>query len=218
MRQSGCQRTHSTESLSLATTGSRRKAMSAAAWHREVLIAKLLRTSIKLQNHMDRRFRLWGMTVQEASVLLTAVEARRITPGGLAHTLGRDKGKVTRFIQRLVERNLMRRMVKAQDRRVAELEPTNRGRALAPRLRVVFDEIRDDLFRGVMPGNVERVGNILIALLANVDSGMPRRKGKRGQPEVPSESGSSKLDSNAHARENFEGARSANTACNPVVG
>lgn len=194
------------------------KAVGATRWYQEVLIATLLRTSIKLQNHMDRRFRRWGMTAQEASVLLTAVEARRITPGGLAHALGRDKGKVTRFIQRLVARNLMRRKVKARDRRVAELEPTSRGRALAPRLRVVFDEIRDGLFRDVTPGNVERVGNILIALVANLDSGVPRRKGKREQPEVPAESGSSKLDSNAHARENSEGARSAKTACNPVVG
>jgi DNA-binding MarR family transcriptional regulator len=175
--------------------------MSAVTWYREVLIATLLRTSIKLQNHLDQRFRPLGMTAQEASVLLTAVEARRITPGGLAHCLGRDKGKVTRFIQRLVARNLMRRRVKAQDRRVAELEPTSRGRAIAPRLRVVFDEIRDDLFREVRTESVERVGDVLIAMLANMDNGMPRRKEKREQLAVPAESGSSKLGSNAHASE-----------------
>jgi DNA-binding MarR family transcriptional regulator len=192
--------------------------MSVVTWHREVLIATLLRTSIKLQNHMDRRFRRWGMTAQEASVLLRIVEARRITPGGLAHSLGRDKGKITRFIQRLVARNLIRRKVKSQDRRVAELEITSRGRAIAPRLRLVFDEIRDDLFREVRTESVERVGDVLIALLANMDNGVPRRKEKREQPEVPAKSGSSKLGSSARERENSKSARSANIACNPVVG
>lgn len=203
MRQSGSQRRHSTESMPLATTGSRRKAMSAVTWHREVLIATLLRTSIKLQKHLDQRFRRLGMTAQEASVLLIAVEARRITPGGLAHSLGRDKGKVTRFIQRLVARNLIRRKVKPQDRRVAELEPTSRGRAIAPRLRVVFDEIRDDLFCGVTPGNVERVGNILIALLANLDHGTSRKRGRKKRTAMRAES--------------TRYAQSAETNCNPAV-
>jgi DNA-binding MarR family transcriptional regulator len=148
-------------------------------WHREMLIATLFRTSIKLQSHMDRRFRRWGMTAQEASVLLRIVEARRITPGDLAHSLGRDKGKVTRFIQRLVARNLIRRKVKPQDRRSAELEPTSRGRALASRLRVVFDENRDDLFREVPAERVEQVAEILIALLANLECGAPRRRGRK---------------------------------------
>ena len=154
--------------------------MSAETWHREVLIATLLRTAIKLQNRMDLRFRRWRITAQEASVLLRTVEARRITPGGLAKSLGRDKGKVTRFIQRLVARNLIRRKVKAQDRRVAELEPTSRGRAISSRLKFVFDQLRDDLFRGVPAEEVEQVGNILLALLSNLDRGPRQRRKSKG--------------------------------------
>lgn len=193
------------------------KAAGATRWYQEMLIAAVLRTSIKLQNTMDRRFRRLGMTAQEAAVLVRTVEARSITPGGLAHTLARDKGKVSRFIQRLVARNLIRRKVRPRDRRVAELEATSRGRAVASRLKLVFDQLRDDLFRAISAESVEQVGDILTALLANMDNGVPRRKG-REQREVPMESGSSKLDSSAHAIENSDGARSANAASHPVVG
>ena len=137
-------------------------------WYQELLIGTLFRTSIKLQSYIDRRFQPFAMTAQEASVLLTCVDARRITPGGLAHILGRDKSKVTRFLQRLVARNLMRRKPKVQDRRFSELEPTSQGRAIASRLRLVFDEIRDDLFQGIPGKEVERVGDILTALIENI--------------------------------------------------
>ena len=193
------------------------KAAGATRWYQEMLTATILRTSIKLQNHMDRRFRLLCMTAQEAAVLVRIVEARSMTPGGLAHSLARDKGKVSRFIQRLLARNLIRRKVRPRDRRVAELEATSRGRAVASRLKLIFDQLRNDLFRAIPADSVEQVGDILIALLANMENDVPRQK-RREQREVPVESGSSKLDSNAHARENSKGVRSANTACNPVVG
>lgn len=171
MRAPRLQRRGHRESPSSVKIAARRKALPAAAWHRELLVAAMLRTSIKLQTHMDRLFRARGMTDQEASVLLRIVEARRITPGALAHSLGRDKGKVTRFIQCLAACNLIRRKVKAQDRRVAQLEPTSRGRARASQLKVVFDELRDDLFRGVSTEREKQVADILLALLSNLNRG-----------------------------------------------
>ena len=200
MKAPRLQRRGHRESPSSVKIAARRNALPAPAWHRELLAAAILRTSIKLQNHMDRLFRAWGMTAQEASVLLRIVEARRTTPGRLAHSLARDKGKVSRFIQRLVARNLIRRNVKGQDRRVAELEPTSRGRAVASRLKLVFDELHNDLFRAIPAESVEQVGNILIALLANIDSSARLQK-ETEQREVPMESGSSKLRGSAYARE-----------------
>jgi len=50
---------------------------------------------------MDRCFLKFGLTVQEATLLLRCAEMQRITPGKLAAIVGRDKGKVTRVIDRL---------------------------------------------------------------------------------------------------------------------
>src|ERR1700687_2550580 len=77
------------------------KGMSAPEWRKDLLISWLFRTSIKVQTALDRRFLRLGMTLQEASVLLRCVQAGKVTPGRLAAVLGRDKGKITRFIDRL---------------------------------------------------------------------------------------------------------------------
>jgi hypothetical protein len=90
--------------------------VGAQDWYKDLLLSTLFRTCIKLQTQMDRRFRKARMTAQEAAVLVHCVASRQTSPGALAHVMGRDKGKVTRFIQRLVARGLLKREVKLQDR------------------------------------------------------------------------------------------------------
>src|SRR5437660_8947583 len=92
------------KAVSVLVATSRRglsKPLRGQEWRRDLLTSWLFQTCIRLQTSLDRRFLRFGMTVQEASVLLRCVEARRITPGQLAVALGRDKGKVTRFVHRL---------------------------------------------------------------------------------------------------------------------
>ena len=84
----------------------------------------LFQTSIRLQTSLDRRFLRFGMTVQEAGVLLRCVEARIITPGQLAVGLGRDKGMITRFIDRLEFSRLIIRDINPRDRRFSVIKPT----------------------------------------------------------------------------------------------
>ena len=188
MRASRLQRSRGRESVSAVKAAPRRRALGAAEWHRELLVAAILRTSIKLQNHMDRLFREWHITAQEAAVLLRIVEARRTTPGRLAHSLARDKGKVSRFLHRLVTRNLIRRRVKAQDRRVGELEPTSEGRAVASRVKSVFAEFREAVFQGIPEQQVRQVGDVLLGLMANLDSGNRRERAERQRRASSAES------------------------------
>src|ERR1700752_5071997 len=97
-------------------------------WRKDLLVSWLFQTCIKLQTSLDRRFLRFGMTVQEASVLLRCVEARRITPGRLAIALGRDKGKITRFVDRLESSGLLTRDIDPSDRRFSILKPTAKGK------------------------------------------------------------------------------------------
>jgi DNA-binding MarR family transcriptional regulator len=138
-------------------------------WYQDVLLSTLFRACIKLQTQMDRRFRKGRMTAQEAAVLVHCVESRQTSPGALAHAIGRDKGKVTRFIQRLVARGLLKREVKQQDRRVTLLRPTGCGRAIAPELKLIFAEIRERFFKGILAKDIERVARLLTIMLTNVE-------------------------------------------------
>ena len=153
--------------------------VGARDWYRDLLLSTLFRACIKLQTQMDRHFRRFRMTAQEAAVLVRCVDSKEISPGALARAMARDKGKVTRFIQRLVARDLLKREGKSLDRRVVRLRPTNRGRAMAPDLKLMFDGIRDRFFEGTLARDIERVGKVLTIMLANANRNGPRNK-RRG--------------------------------------
>jgi len=143
------------------------KGMSAPEWRKDLLISWLFRTSIKLQTALDRRFLRFGMTLQEASVLLRCVQAGKVTPGRLAAILGRDKGKITRFIDRLEASRLVTREIDQRDRRFSVIKPTGKGKHVAADLASVFDSIRKELFLGMLESDVRRLGQMLPQLHEN---------------------------------------------------
>ena len=155
------------------------KALGAQEWRKDLLVSWLFRTCIRLQTSLDRCFLRFGMTVQEASVLLRCVEALRITPGQLAIALGRDKGKITRFVDRLESSRLLRRDIDRRDRRFSILKPTAKGKRVARDLASVFDNIRKELFVGMLESDVRRLGKVLPQLHKNaLQIGSERYKSK----------------------------------------
>jgi DNA-binding MarR family transcriptional regulator len=155
-------------SVFVATTGrGLSKPLRGQEWRKDLLTSWLFQTCIKLQTSLDRRFLRFGMTVQEATVLLRCVEARRITPGQLAIALGRDKGKITRFVDRLESSLLLTRDIDRRDRRFSILKPTAKGKQVARVLASVFDSIRKELFAGILESDVLRLGKMLPQLHKN---------------------------------------------------
>ena len=148
------------------------KQLRGKEWRKDLLMSWLFQTCIRLQTSLDRRFFRFGMTVQEASVLLRCVEARRITPGQLAVGLGRDKGMITRFIDRLELSRLIIRDINPHDRRFSVIKPTAKGKRLARDLAYFFDEIRKELFVGLLESDVLRLSRMMAQLHKNaVDIG-----------------------------------------------
>jgi|GEM_PF-2798195 len=155
-------------SVFVATSGrGLSKPLRGQEWRKDLLTSWLFQTCIKLQTSLDRRFLRFGMTVQEASVLLRCAEARRITPGQLAIALGRDKGKITRFVDRLESSSLLTRDIDRRDRRFSILKPTAKGKQVARVLSSVFDSIRKELFAGILESDIRRLGKILPLLHKN---------------------------------------------------
>ena len=111
-----------------------------------------------------RKYQIGGVALH---VLLRYVEARRITPGQLAIALGRDKGKITRFVDRLESSRLLTRDIGRRDRRFSILKPTAKGKQVARALASVFDSIRKELFVGILESDVLRLGKMLPELHKN---------------------------------------------------
>lgn len=160
-----------------------RRSLSSKEWHKELLLSWLFQTCFKLQAALDRRFLHFGMTFQEATVLMICVEAGEIIPGRLALRLGRDKGKITRFIDRLEASELVKRQVNPRDRRYSVIKATPKGKRLAERIAPAFDQIRKEMFIGVLDSEIQQLGKTLPRLHHNAVSFGNRRQVLKGRPK-----------------------------------
>ena len=144
-----------------------RKTTGLREWRGEDLISLLFRTSIRLQTTFDRRFAEFGITAQEAAVLVRCVEAGEISAGKLALAMGRDKGKITRFVSRLEASRLLTRTSNPKDHRLLIIKATRRGMRMAPRLRMIFEELREQFFEAILTQDIDQIGAVLAQLYEN---------------------------------------------------
>jgi DNA-binding MarR family transcriptional regulator len=152
------------------------KQLQSHEWRQDLLMSWLFQTCIRLQTSLDRRFLRFGMTVQEAGVLLRCVEAKSVTPGQLAVGLARDNGMITRFIHRLEVSRLIVRQTNPGDRRFSVIRPTTKGKQLARDLADVFNQIRKELFAGMLESDVQGLSRMMALLHKNaVDIGSRRK-------------------------------------------
>jgi len=127
----------------------------------------LFRTSIRLQTAFDRRFAEFGITAQEAAALLLCAEAGETSARKLAQAMGRDKGKITRFVDRLEAAHFLTRTRNPQDHRLLIIKPTRRGFRAVPRLRVIFDRLQEQLFDAILTQDIDQFASLLSHLYDN---------------------------------------------------
>jgi DNA-binding MarR family transcriptional regulator len=144
-----------------------RKYIGIREWRGEDLISLLFRTSIRLQTTFDRRFAQFGITAQEAALLVRCVEAGETSAGKLAQVMGRDKGKITRFVNRLEASRFLTRTCNSKDHRMLIIKATRRGSRMAPRLRMIFEELREQFFDSILTQDIDQLGSMLSQLYEN---------------------------------------------------
>lgn len=148
---------------------SERKYAGVREWQAELSISRLFRTSIRLQTAFDRCFGQFGMTAQEAAVLLHCAEEGETSAGRLAKAMGRDKGKITRFLDRLQASGFVSRRNDPRDRRLLIIKATGKGRRAAPQLKARFEEVRSQFFAGVLNIDIDKLESVLSQLHANAE-------------------------------------------------
>ncbi|MEV5721327.1 MarR family transcriptional regulator [Amycolatopsis mediterranei] len=105
---------------------------------------------------LDRRFAGFGLTTQQAALLLHA-SREPVSPSKLTEVLGTDTAGMTRLLDRLEVKDLIRRQRTATDRRAVLIEVTDEGRALLPRLPVVFGLVNRQLFADFDDNELEQL-------------------------------------------------------------
>jgi DNA-binding MarR family transcriptional regulator len=152
-----------------ATRKSERKYAGVREWQAELSISRLFRTSIRLQTAFDRCFSQFGMTAQEAAVLVHCAQEGETSAGKLAKAMGRDKGKITRFVDRLETGGFLTRGSDASDHRLSMIKVTSKGRRFAPHLKTKFEEVRSQFFQGVLNVDIDKLETLLSQLHANAE-------------------------------------------------
>jgi DNA-binding MarR family transcriptional regulator len=151
------------------TQRSERKYGGLREWQAELSISRLFRTSIRLQTAFDRCFSQFGMTAQEAAVLVHCAQEGETSAGRLAKVMSRDKGKITRFVDRLETGGFLTRRSDARDHRLSIIKATSKGRRFAPQLKTRFEEVRSQFFQGVLNVDIDKLETVLSQLHANAE-------------------------------------------------
>jgi len=144
--------------------------------------ALLHRTARELNTALERSLAPLDVTAQQAALLLRL--RSETSPSRLAAALGTDTAGMTRLLDRLEDKGLIRRAGRGADRRSVRVELTGAGAALAPRLAPVFGQVIGRLFDGFAPRELQRLSAMLGRMHDNLTSASgPGREGgeKTGQ-------------------------------------
>src|SRR6266404_7426473 len=89
----------------------------------------------RVLSKLDAELQPFGFTGMQFAILKNVAEGAADTAADLCRLLHYDTGSMTRLVDRLEEKGLIRRERSKDDRRVVSLRITSAGRAALPRLR-----------------------------------------------------------------------------------
>jgi DNA-binding MarR family transcriptional regulator len=120
-----------------------------------------------ITTELDRRFASLGVTTQQAALLLNACSGEA-SPSQLMDAVGTDTAGMTKLLDRLEAKGLVKRRPNPGDRRSVLVEPTDQGQALVPQLTPVFGEVARQAFEGFSDDEAAKLTFLLKRIAANL--------------------------------------------------
>lgn len=131
------------------------------------------RTRAQLAKSLDDALEAQGITHAQGGILLMLLSGRFDSASQLAREMYIDAAAMTRMVDRLEKRGLIRRMPSGDDRRVSRLQLTAAGRRLAEQLPDVYIAARERNFAGLSTEEIGFLKSLLRRVLLNADSVSP---------------------------------------------
>jgi DNA-binding MarR family transcriptional regulator len=121
-----------------------------------------------VSNHVSHAFKLkveaHGVTVAEWVVLRTLFDAGQLNPSDIADQIGMTRGAISKLVDRVVAKKLVKCTVEKGDRRYQSLVLTPAGRKLVPTLAALADRNDAEFFNHLS----EKQRHDLIELLKEI--------------------------------------------------
>jgi len=125
------------------------------------------RARTSLLSRLDAELERFGLTGMQFAVLKHLAEGAARTAAELCRFMHHDTGAMTRILDRLEQKGLVRRERCREDRRVVFLRLAPNGRAQLPRLMAVGTRVLEAHLAGFSPEETEALKSYLGRMIAN---------------------------------------------------
>src|SRR5690348_13252284 len=125
------------------------------------------RARASLLSGLDAELAPFGLNAMQYAVLKQLAEGSARTAADLCRYMYYDTGSMTRVLDRLEEKGLLRRERCREDRRVVFLRVAAAGRAQLPRLRAAGSRVLEDHLAGFEAAEVENLRRYLGRMIEN---------------------------------------------------
>jgi len=125
------------------------------------------RARASLLSALDTELEEFGLNGMQFAVLKHLSEGTARTAADLSRLMHHDTGAMTRLLDRLEDKALVRRERGREDRRVVFLRVAAAGRALLPRLRAVATRVVEAHLAGFTPAEIGALKDYLGRMIAN---------------------------------------------------
>ncbi|MBB5872901.1 DNA-binding MarR family transcriptional regulator [Allocatelliglobosispora scoriae] len=120
-----------------------------------------------LRAALDAELAPLGITMQQGALIMRIAQGED-SPGQLAGLVGTDTAGMTRLIDRLVGKELVRRSPRPGDRRAVVVELTEAGRELHPLVPPAFARVAARLLGGFSPAEERAADDLLRRMIENL--------------------------------------------------
>ncbi len=120
-----------------------------------------------LLERVGERLAALDLTSAQWGVVVTLADGAASTPAELSRMLDYDPGAMTRLIDRLEKKDIVRRTRSTDDRRSVSLELTQRGRDLFPEILPLIVGVYNELLTGFSKDEATQLENLLTRMLDN---------------------------------------------------
>src|ERR1700687_3825519 len=124
------------------------------------------RVRLALLEALDRALSPLNVTSAQY-VILSTLAAGADSASQICKGISYDAGAMTRMIDRLEQRGLLKRVRVADDRRTVKLKLTDEGKALYPKMRASAIEVINGLLRGFTQAEARQLEDFLKRMLEN---------------------------------------------------
>jgi DNA-binding MarR family transcriptional regulator len=116
---------------------------------------------------LDGELQPFGMTGMQFAILKNLADGSVGTSADLCRLLHYDAGSMTRLVDRLEEKGLIRRERSEDDRRVVSLRVTGSGRAVLPRLLDSAGSVAQRMLTGFTAPEINHLRSLLDRMIEN---------------------------------------------------